>query len=366
MFDRIRTVGEALRCRRMGRLDVVFFCSSATDAQWVRSTFEACDAQSLRTAVVLGAPSVEGGSSVAWARERLFVLPPHRLGLLSASILVSPSSGVRFAALPAGCRHVVHLPHSLVSLHMAYPEGSFDAFDSIFATGEHHVQEAQRLRATHPLQAMPVGYARFDQLPASAPRGGMPAIAIAPSWGEPNTLDLVGESLVRRLLGRGFDVIVRPHPAWSAGPKPSRAQRFAAPFLGADRFTLEDARCGMGSLLDADLLISDYSGAAFEYAFSTLKPVLFVDAPMKIMNASWGSLGLEPFELAYRPKVGRIVRPDVATIVEAVDALLASGASHAPAIARARDGAVFNFGRCGETAATRLTAMAASRRAVSA
>ena len=38
------------------------------------------------------------------------------------------------------------------------------------------------------------------------------------------------------------------------------------------------------TVFEADLMITDWSGIAYEYAYTTCKPVLFIDTPMKIMN----------------------------------------------------------------------------------
>ena len=38
---------------------------------------------------------------------------------------------------------------------------------------------------------------------------------------------------------------------------------------------------------DNDILISDWSGSAFEFAFGTLRPVIFLDLPKKINNESY-------------------------------------------------------------------------------
>lgn len=41
--------------------------------------------------------------------------------------------------------HYVYAFHSIVSTHMAYRPGAFDAYDTVLAVGEHHVRE---IRAT--------------------------------------------------------------------------------------------------------------------------------------------------------------------------------------------------------------------------
>ena len=46
------------------------------------------------------------------------------------------------------------------------------------------------------------------------------------------------------------------------------------------------------TVFEADLMITDWSGIAYEYAYTTCKPVLFIDTPMKIMNPEYKRLEL--------------------------------------------------------------------------
>ena len=45
------------------------------------------------------------------------------------------------------------------------------------------------------------------------------------------------------------------------------------------------------TIFEADLMITDWSGIAYEYAYTTCKPVLFIDTPMKIMNPEYKKIG---------------------------------------------------------------------------
>jgi YidC/Oxa1 family membrane protein insertase len=61
------------------------------------------------------------------------------------------------------------------------------------------------------------------------------------------------------------------------------------------------------SFLRSALMVSDWSGAAYEYALGTGRPVLFVDVPQKIFNDDWQQLGLPSFEREMRSEVGEIL-----------------------------------------------------------
>ena len=60
------------------------------------------------------------------------------------------------------------------------------------------------------------------------------------------------------------------------------------------------------SLFESDILVTDWSGIALEYAFSMEKPVLYINTPQKILNEDYHILGTQAFEASMREKVGVI------------------------------------------------------------
>lgn len=74
----------------------------------------------------------------------------------------------------------------------------------------------------------------------------------------------------------------------------------------------------------ADLLVTDWSSISFEYAFSTLKPVLFINTPMKVVNEDYQELKTVPIDLELRNTIGVSLEPDSIPeqIVPAVNKLL--------------------------------------------
>ena len=75
------------------------------------------------------------------------------------------------------------------------------------------------------------------------------------------------------------------------------------------------------TVYDADILVTDWSGIAYEYSLTTLKPVLFVNTPMKVMNPDYEELGIVPMDIEIRDKIGismdpSDIRSDIAGSVE--------------------------------------------------
>ena len=214
--------------------------------------------------------------------------------------------------------HYVYVQHSLVSLHMIYRERAFDAFDTVFCSGPHHVVEMQAIQQAHGINGQELvehGYGRLDAIRAAA-AGGNPAgpedslqVVVAPSWGPHGLIESgLGLTLVDRLLDQGHRVTLRPHPQTNRLNAPQVAE-ITAKHRANSRFDFEANVATQASLHASDLMISDWSGAALDYAYGLNKPVLFIDVPRKVNNPSYETLGLIPFEVSVREDIGAIVDP---------------------------------------------------------
>ena len=115
---------------------------------------------------------------------------------------------------------------------------------------------------------------------------------------------------------------------------------------GNKLFSLDTSFSSDRSILRADVLISDCSGIAFEYAFGTERPVVFVDVPIKIKNPRYIDLDIEPLELLLRPKMGVIVSPDkIDTIPGIVTSLQEQKERYREQLRHLRGKSVFSFGQ---------------------
>jgi hypothetical protein len=160
------------------------------------------------------------------------------------------------------------------------------------------------------------------------------------------------------LLDSGYEVVARPHPM-TMKKTPGAIPTLTKAFGGHPRFTLDTGIAGQESLHRSDLMVSDWSGAALEYAFGLVRPVLFVDVPRKVNNREYERLGIEPFEAKVRERVGRVVAPDRLDQVPAlVDELVRGASEFGERIRNTRDRNIFNVGTSGKVAAALIGAKA--------
>jgi YidC/Oxa1 family membrane protein insertase len=264
----------------------------------------------------------------------------------------------------------VYLFHSLNSTHMAYRQGAFDAFDVVGVTGPYQKPELEARYAAigkTTFELAEVGYYKLDRI-AEGFRSYEPVhpsettVLVAPSWGTHNLLATCGAELVESVAAHGFRTVVRPHPAFFESVYPEGrtiVDDLRRRFAGRENVIFETSITSENSFYEAALMISDWSGAAFEYAFGTERPVLFVDVEPKAMNPDWRSFGIAPFEARMRPELGRVVPPDdAASAGDAASELVGKSASYAEQIRAARDREVYNVGSAAVAGAALIDALA--------
>jgi hypothetical protein len=213
--------------------------------------------------------------------------------------------------------HYVYLHHSMVSTHMVYREGAFDHFDSVLCTGPHHLDEIrawEKLRGLPQKQLFEHGYAPVDLLMEMKRSQAMPPgvdggplnVLLAPSWGPNGLLEAGAEPLVEALLRAGYRVNVRPHPR-TVQVSGAKLNALCAHFKYHPGFTLDVDTASLQALVEAHVMISDWSGVAMEFAFGLERPVLFIDTRRKINNVCWTEIGITPLEVSYRCQIGAVV-----------------------------------------------------------
>jgi CDP-glycerol glycerophosphotransferase (TagB/SpsB family) len=213
---------------------------------------------------------------------------------------------------------------------MIYRKGAFDHYDTIFCAGLHHKKEIRAMEAQYGLPQKHLvehGYARLDAIVDEAkkrqekPDENRPQhILIAPSWGADCTIESgIAQSLIEKLLKAGFFVTLRPHPQTLKFGK-DKIDKILQLYGNNELFAFEANVAGQESLHQSDMMVCDWSGAALDYAFGLKKPVLFIDVPRKINNPDYQDIGIEPFEVTIRNKIGTIVQPED-DIVECINKL---------------------------------------------
>lgn len=221
----------------------------------------------------------------------------------------------------------IYVPHGMDSLNMTMRTGSMDHFDTVFCTGKHQREEIEKTEEVYGLPKKTIvdwGYCLLDSMredykSVKKNPSAKKSILIAPSWQKDNIVDSCLDELLDNLKGHGYKVTVRPHPQ-HVRHMPERMEQLKEKYADNDDIEIQTDFSSNSTVFEADMMITDWSGIAYEYAYTTCKPVLFINTPMKVMNPEYEKIGVEPINIWMRHSIGKSVNPDemdkVAGVVE--------------------------------------------------
>ena len=228
----------------------------------------------------------------------------------------------------------VYVPHDVNSSNLTFHKNALDHFDTIFTSGPKNKEEIAEREEKYKLPEkhlvewgsgvidnMTVSYQQMMR--ESVPQGEQKkTILIAPSWQKDNILDSCIEQMLGELVETDYHIVVRPHPQYVRHFE-GKIDALAEKFRKYDVKFQKDFSSNK-TVYMADLLVTDWSSISFEYAFSTLKPVLFINTPMKVVNEDYQELKTVPIDLELRNTIGVSLEPDSIPeqIVPAVNKLL--------------------------------------------
>lgn len=254
----------------------------------------------------------------------------------------------------------VYVPHGLDSLNLTMRTGSVDHYDVVLCVGQHMVDEIRETEAAYNLpkkKLIKCGYPLLDDMIASYESSEhtsneVKTVLIAPSWQPDNIVDSCLDEILDNLKISGYKIIVRPHP---------QHVRHRTEYINSlkEKYSYEGSPVEVqtdfssnSTVFNADLLITDWSGIAFEYAYTTKRPVLFINTPMKVMNEEYQKIPTVPLNILLRSEIGTSLDTDkIGDINSTVDMLFENEQKYADNIRACLDKYVFHLGESSEVGA---------------
>ncbi len=235
----------------------------------------------------------------------------------------------------------IYVDHGVGSENLLLRTHALDHFDTIFCTGPHIIEEHRAMEKLYGLpekKLVKTGYCLFDHMAAAYEKlvqesfkgkqgqeeGKKKTILIAPSWQKDNLLDLCLDAVLDGITGQEYKVIIRPHPQY-VRIYPAKIQQMLSRYAARmdENFVIETDFSSNATVYNADLLITDWSNIAYEFSFTTHKPTLFINTPMKVMNPEWKKIDVVPFDIRIRDKIGASLDVDrLGEIKETADRLI--------------------------------------------
>jgi len=252
---------------------------------------------------------------------------------LKTKLLITSTPDIDTFGLQRGknISSLMYLHHSFISHHMGYRHNAFNSFDTILCVNKEHIDEIRKLEKYYCLKQKKLikyGYSYFDsekinklKKPSKTKRGKV-RVLIAPSWGPNSITETVLLDLVRYLILANYIVVYRPHPE-SVRKKSINIDLLKDKYITNKSFIFDNADDSDSVYRSSDILITDYSGSAFEFSFGFLKPVIFIDLPPKINNTKYKDISNIPIEIKYRKIIGEVLLPkDIEKVSKLVKNLL--------------------------------------------
>lgn len=213
--------------------------------------------------------------------------------------------------------HYIYLFHSLMSTHVSYSPGAFDAYDLLLCPSNVHVQELKYRdqRLGRPVRcAIEVGYPVLQSLRMRFLDPPEPKeVVIAPSWSTDQLFSSTWADLTDLLVGEGWRVSIRPHPE-TLKRSPKLIRSICDRYARSHAVHIDLSAYEGGGIGNPSALITDWSGVGTEVALAG-RPVIFVQTERKVRNSDWMLDGAGSIEADARTLLGRVVDPiDVAEI----------------------------------------------------
>lgn len=256
----------------------------------------------------------------------------------------------------------VYIDHAIGSVNMTLRKHALDYFDTIFVSHESGYREIRAMEKTYGLKEknlVKFGSGLIDNMIAAYNQGEKKenekkTILIAPSWQDGNLLDVCIDDILEQILTKPYHIILRPHPQYVRYFE-QKLLALAERYKVYDNFELQLDFSSNDTVFNADVLITDWSGIGYEYSFTTLKPTLYVNTPMKVMNPDYKEIDVVPFDIEIRNQVGISVEPEnLQTLGDIVERLLDGKEYSNKAMAEVRSKYLYNVSKSGAVGADYL------------
>ena len=205
-----------------------------------------------------------------------------KLNFIEADIclMTTPNLDVFQLKRSKGVKKYVHITHSSAETS-TYCLYSLDFFDAVFLNGEHQIRDIRELenkRNTIIKDLYVVGNPYLDELSKmketiTKENNNKKTILIAPSWGMNCLFRRFGENLLDNIVNSDYNIIIRPHPQSLISDK-DIIDKFQNRYKDKNNVEWDFNRVNIYSLSKADIMLSDFSGVIFDYAFLFEKPVI--------------------------------------------------------------------------------------------
>ena len=252
----------------------------------------------------------------------------------------------------------IFVMHDMGSFNLTNRNGAVDHFDTVFCTGKHQKEEVEKIEIAKNLPkktTVEAGYDLLDDMIKDYENNKTvtkrPQILIGPSWQVDSIMDSCIDDILEGFKNSEFDVIVRPHPQY-VRHKAEKCEALKEKYKEYSNISVQTDFSSNSTVFDAAILVTDWSGICFEYAYTTKRPVIFIDTPMKVMNPEYKMIDTVPINIMLRNEIGKsIAMEDAKSTIDVAREMIANADSYSDKIEAFRNEYVYNLGHSAEISA---------------
>jgi YidC/Oxa1 family membrane protein insertase len=186
------------------------------------------------------------------------------------------------------CKNYIYFFHSMCSTNVIYNHNAFSHYDTILSANKFHSEEFKDYFFSNMnKKVINLGYPKIDELISSQKYQNdnlnIKSILIAPTWGdEKNTYNSYND-IISILLKNNYNITFRPHPVTLIKFK-KYLSLLEKNFSQIENFKISYEKDNSNDYNSNDLILSDWSGSAIEFAIAYKKPCIFLNSRQKIRN----------------------------------------------------------------------------------
>ncbi len=235
-----------------------------------------------------------------------------KLSVMEADICLMTTPGLNVYQLKRSkkVKHYCHIFHGTGDA-CDYRLFGLDYYDSIMLMNEingTYIRELEQKRNLKPKELLVAGELDLDTMAEEVKKLNEEKkdkinILLAPTWGPQAIFSKYGMKLLDELVKENWNIIIRPHPqSFISEKKLIRAIKEKS--RKNSNIIFDDNINNLISLSKADVLISDFSGIIFDYAFLFNKPFVYTEYELNREIYDYSDLGHGTWKKDILNKIG--------------------------------------------------------------
>ena len=231
-------------------------------------------------------------------------------------LMTTPSLDVYQLKRSKAVKHYCHIFHGIGD-HCDYRLFGLDYYDSLMIINKlngTYIREIEKKRNLKPKEFVVSGSLDLDkmsELIKSMPKekSKKVTILVAPTWGPQAIFSKYGTLIIDELLKEKWNIIIRPHPQSLISEK-KLIESIKSKYNNNNNVIWDTNVNNLISLNKADILISDFSGIIFDYAFLFDKPFIYTEYDQNREIYDYSDLGHDTWKTEVLKKTGFELKKD--------------------------------------------------------